>query len=89
MNLVNHLAAKYKLVTATNLKGWTLVDKNGKEVKVGDKIMFKGNQVEVTSLEPPHKPGASGYVSTKKGGSSWIDRYYAKVYDMEYRRDLK
>ena len=77
-----------KSVTARDeTKGWTLVDKNGKEVKVGDKIMFHGKQVEVTSLEPPHKPGASGYVSTKEKGSNWVDRYYAKVYDMEYRRD--
>jgi hypothetical protein len=49
--------------------------------------MFHGKQVVVTSLEPPHKPGASGYVSTKEKGSDWVDRYYAKVYDMEYRRD--
>jgi len=70
-------AEKKKAVTET--KGWKLFNKNSKEIKVGDKIEFKGQQVTVTSLEPPHKPGASGYVTTKSG------RYYATVYDVEFK----
>lgn len=72
--------SKVKKKVIADTKGWKLLDKSGKEVKVGDKITFKGKQVEVTSLEPPHKPEASGYVSTKEG------RYYASVYDMKYTR---
>lgn len=53
-----------------------LVDAStGAVVKKGDTIVsFRGNSDEVRSIEPPHKPSASGKVNG----------YYAGVYDLKF-----
>lgn len=83
----NIIAVLTKIVSNDSNKGWKLVDKNGKEIKVGDTITFEGNQVKVTSLEPPHKPGANGRVSTKNATKNWTDRFYADVYGLKFVRE--
>jgi len=83
----NIMAVLTKIVSNDSNTGWKLVDKNGKEIKVGDTITFEGNQVKVTSLEPPHKPGANGRVSTKNATKNWTGRFYANVYGLKFVRE--
>lgn len=47
----------------------------GIEKKLGDPVVnFRGEESVISSMRPPHKSSASGYVNN----------FYAGVYDLEY-----
>ena len=59
--------------------GWKLLTKDNNEVRLGDTVTdFRGDEVEVKSFDPPHKPGSVGRVETTHG------LRYAVVYDLHY-----
>jgi hypothetical protein len=56
-----------------------LVNKQGKIVKIGDKVTnFRGEVRTVKEIHPPHKPSSSGHVTTEGGF------HYVTVYDLEF-----
>lgn len=62
-------------------ENWVLLDKDtGEEIKVGDiRSTGRGERVEVTYLQPPHKPSSQGKVSVKSVDEGWSMQYYASV----------
>ena len=58
----------------------------GKPVAIGDRVLLRDGEVEVTGLEKPHKPSAAGRVILKNDlgtvftlyvtaiGGEWIER---------------
>ena len=47
----------------------------GVEMNIGSEILsFRGERSVITSIAPPHKSSASGYVNN----------YYAQVYNLEF-----
>lgn len=65
-------------------KGPCLVDKNGKEIKVGDEVVdFRGDRAVVTGWLKPTHPGSTGRVSVKEDGGFTMD-YFPSVYDLHW-----
>lgn len=62
-------------------ENWILLDQEtGKEIKVGDiRETGKDERVEITWLQPPHKPSSQGKVSVKSVEHGWTMQYYASV----------
>ena len=55
-------------------------DADGNRLQISSRIKdFRGESAIVNAFEPPHKPGASGYITTNRG------RYYASVYGYEWK----
>lgn len=67
-----------------NIKDPRLVDKNGKEIKVGDEVVdFRGDKAVVTGWIKPKHPGSTGRVSVKEDGGFTMD-YFPSVYDLHW-----
>ena len=63
--MTNYRNKEVKLVCSTT----------GKQLFIGDEITdFRGEKTTITSMNPPHKSSASGYVNT----------FYASVYNTEF-----
>ena len=61
-----------------------LVDKNGKEIKVGDEVVdFRGDKAVVTGWLKPKHAGSTGRVSVKEDGGFTMD-YFPSVYDLHW-----
>lgn len=69
--------------------GWTLVDKKTKqELELPCKrCTSKGEFVEVTGGNEPHKPSSSGWIWVKCKNGDAIE-YYPSVCDMEWIKDI-
>jgi hypothetical protein len=69
-------------------EGWKLIDdETGNEIKVGDirQTGRKGEDVEITWMQPPHKCSSQGKVSVKYvGESGWTQQFYASVVGGRY-----
>jgi hypothetical protein len=60
-------------------------EKTGQPVKVGDVVKtFRGEQVMVTSLHPPHKINSSGHVTCRSIGKKWTQEFYPSVIGARY-----
>lgn len=56
-----------------------LVNKHGKEIKVGDKVTnFRGEVRTVQEIHPPHKSSSCGHITTEGGF------HYVTVYSLEF-----
>lgn len=56
-----------------------LVNKQGKTVKVGDKVTnFRGEVRTVQEIHPPRKTSSTGHITTEAGF------HYVTVYDLEF-----
>lgn len=62
-----------------NLK-WVLLDEHGTEYIEGSTLAFDDQTVIITGMEPPHREGTSGRVSTTVG------RFYAHVYGLHFEQ---
>lgn len=60
---------------------WKLLDtETGEEIKVGDvRSTGRNERVQITGLQPPHKPSSQGKVSVKSVQDGWSMQYYASV----------
>lgn len=72
------------LEEATDNDSPRLVDKNGKEIKVGDKLVdFRGEEATVTGWLEPRHAGSTGRVSVKDDKGFTMD-YFPGVYDLKW-----
>ena len=63
--MINYRGKEVKLVCSST----------GVEMSVGSEVLsFRGERSVITSIAPPHKSSASGYVNN----------YYASVYNLEF-----
>ena len=66
--------AKWKLIAVHGNKT------PGAELKPGDKVKdFRGDEVEIVRLYPPHKPSSSGKVAVKETGSEFERTFFVTV----------
>jgi hypothetical protein len=71
---------------------WKLVDRDGKEYNVGDRITVERKvdgerpQGTIAHLSPPHRPGTSGKVTWTEDGADYEAEYYASVFGLTYVR---
>lgn len=55
-------------------------EKTGTEVKVGDVVTLRdGDEVKVTSIQPPHKPSSTGRVTVQIAPSDTEMSYFPAV----------
>lgn len=68
------------------MASWKLIDvKTGAELNVGDvRLTFRGDEVRITSLQPPHKPESSGKVNVKFVSDGVPGQYYPGVLDARF-----
>lgn len=69
--------------TAHNQKGESMYklinEKTGKEVTQGETVVnFRGEEAQVISATPPHKPSSTGRVNTDKGS------FFPSVYGLKF-----
>jgi hypothetical protein len=67
---------------------WKLIDDKGNQLKVGMTVnTFRGEQVTLTGMRPPHKAGSSGHVTvTFKDGGEFAE-FYAGVINAHYEKE--
>jgi hypothetical protein len=52
-----------------------LFSDNGHTIHIGDTVeTFRGEEVTVIAICPPHKPGSSGHVTIRDNGGDRADR---------------
>lgn len=62
-----------------------LVNKNGTEVKRGDKVVdFRGEAHIVTGWQLPKHSGSTGRVNVKKVGGRFESEFFPSVFDMAW-----
>ncbi len=59
-------------------------DKTGKPVKVGDKLVSRGERFIVTGWELPRHAGSSGRVNVKSVKAGWSQQYFPHVFDLSF-----
>lgn len=62
---------------------YKLVNENGLEVKVGDKVKcFRGNEYTLKGFTPPKHDASTGRVYAKMDGSEYGREFFPQVFDL-------
>lgn len=67
-----------------------ICERTGEEIKVGDEVdTFRGDQVRVVGIRPPHRPGSSGRVIVDElsANGSRGQEYFPSVIDAKIVED--
>jgi hypothetical protein len=75
-----------------DMRGWRLVDKTGKQYRIGDAVAtieregYPPRSGIIDGLEPPHKPEASGRVYFTPDGQFHQVGYYAQAFGLKFQK---